>query len=462
MISRRDVLQISGMVAASAALPVAAQNFSIPDYRLEIAPFTHELSPRHKLKTVAYNRQVPGPVLRLKEGRPVTIEVTNHNDRAEVVHWHGLFTPVDADGSIEEGTAPIAPNATARYTFTPRPAGFRWYHTHTMAMGDLSRGQYGGQHGFLMIESGNEPGRYDQEFFLALHDWGGYMLASDDGSMNPSYKFTTINGKIMGSGEPLRVKQGQRVLLHVLNSSPSEVHWIAFAGHELRVIALDGNPAPTTQAVPMLRLAPGERVCALVVMNNPGVWILGEVRRHLQAAGMGIIIEYANQSGSPRWQQPPDLVWSYEQFAAGRSNLEPMTTAINIPLVFESKFQGHGSMEAWTINGRSYPDAGTDPLRTGQRYRLQFINKSMDDHPLHLHRHSFELRSLGAPLIGASNGAVLKTANNIRGIIKDVLLVDSQTQAEVEFTANNPGASLFHCHQQNHMDFGFMMLFRYA
>jgi len=46
--------------------------------------------------------------------------------------------------------------------------------------------------------------------------------------------------------------------------------------------------------------------------------------------------------------------------------------------------------------------------------------------------------------------------------MKDVLLVDSQTRAEVEFTANHPGATLFHCHQQNHMDLGFMLLFDYA
>jgi FtsP/CotA-like multicopper oxidase with cupredoxin domain len=66
----------------------------------------------------------------------------------------------------------------------------------------------------------------------------------------------------------------------------------------------------------------------------------------------------------------------------------------------------------------------------------------MDDHPVHLHRHSFELRGLG--------------------IVKDVVLVDAQTRAEVEFTAANPGRTLFHCHQQNHMDLGFMMLFDYV
>ena len=343
--------------------------------------------------------------------------------------------------------------------FTPRPAGFRWYHTHTMAMSDLTRAQYSGQHGFLMIEPRDDPARYDQEFFLALHDWAGYLLASDDGAMNPSYAVATINGKAMGFGEPLRVKQGQRILLHVLNSSPTEVHWIALAGHSFRVVALDGNPVPTSRTIPMLRLAPAERISAVVEMNNPGVWVLGEVRKHVQALGMAVAVEYESKSGPARWQQPSDLVWSYEQFAAARP-ADPAASgpAILVPLVFEAKFRGHGAMEAWTINGDSYPNAKVAPLIQGGRYRLQFINKSLDDHPVHLHRHSFELRTLGVPL-SAARGPVQQ---DIRGIMKDVVLIDAQTRAEIEFTADNPGASLFHCHQQNHMDLGFMMLFDYA
>jgi FtsP/CotA-like multicopper oxidase with cupredoxin domain len=277
--------------------------------------------------------------------------------------------------------------------------------------------------------------------------------------MNPSYAAASINGKALGFAEPLRVKQGQRILLHVLNSSPTEVHWIALAGHTFSVVALDGNPVPTPRAVPMLRLAPAERVCALVDMVNPGVWVLGEVRKHVQVLGMGVVVEYENQQGNARWEQPPDLVWSYEQFAGAQPFDASIEPPIVIPLVFESKFRGHGAMEAWTINGNSYPDAKVAPLIRGRRYRLQFINKSVDDHPLHLHRHSYEVRSLGAPLSAAPE----KTPqNDIRGLIKDVVLVDAKTRTEVEFTADNPGASLFHCHQQNHMDLGFMMIFDYA
>ncbi|MGA9028727.1 MAG: multicopper oxidase family protein [Steroidobacteraceae bacterium] len=448
MISRRDLLQYSGLAALAASWPAFGQEPPAPDFRIDIAPLTLDLSPRHRLKTTAYNGQVPGALLRFKENRPVTIEVTNRTDRPEVLHWHGLFLPPEVDGAVEEGTPPIPAGSSARYTFTPRPAGFRWYHTHTMAMNDFTRGQYSGQHGFLMIEPAAEPARYDQEFFLALHDWDGYLLASGDGAMNPGYAVATINGRAMGSGEPLRVRQGQRILLHILNSSPTEVHWIALAGHDLRVVALDGNPVPTPRPVPMLRLAPAERVCAVVEMNNPGVWVLGEVRRHVQALGMAVALEYEDRRGPARWEQPSDLIWNYEQFTGAKPTL-PEDPPVIVPLVIESKFRGHGAMEAWTLNGKSYPEAAIAPLERGRRYRLQFVNRSMDDHPLHLHRHSFELRNLGAP-------------QDIHGILKDVVLVPALGRAEVEFAADHPGATLFHCHQQNHMDLGFMMVINYA
>jgi FtsP/CotA-like multicopper oxidase with cupredoxin domain len=465
-LTRRDVIGIAGAaVILGRGRSAAADDPRQPDYTLEIAPTTLELSPRHRVRTFAYNGQAPGPLLRLREGREVTIQVTNRSDTPEVVHWHGLFLPAAVDGSMEEGTPAVAPSATVRYTFTPRPAGFRWYHTHTMAMDDLSRAQYGGQHGFLLVEPSSSPAPYDQEFFLALHDWDGHLFASDDGAMNPTYNVSTINGKVSGAGEPLRVRAGQRVLLHILNSSATETHWVSLAGHGLRVVALDGNPVASSQVVPMLRLAPAERVCAIVEMNNPGVWILGEVRKHVQAAGMGIVVEYANQTGAPRWQQPAQLLWSYEQFAAAAPPLAapaepPPTQATTVPLVFESKFRGHGAMESWTINGKSYPDVTSTPLERGGRYRLQLINTSQDDHPLHLHRHSFELRSHQTPLKDGNTWTA--PAQALRGITKDVVLVGARSVTEVDFTANNPGPTLFHCHQQNHMDLGFMMLFNYG
>jgi FtsP/CotA-like multicopper oxidase with cupredoxin domain len=437
------------MAAVSAVIPATAKEFFPADYTLEIAPYSLEVAPRRIVKTTAYNRQVPGPLLRLKEGQPVTIDVTNSSANPEIVHWHGLFLPSEIDGAMEEGTPHILPGKTARYTFTPSPSGLRWYHTHTFAGSDLKKGLYSGQAGVLFVEPRENPARYDQEFFLTLHDWSGQLNSSDDGSMTPSYEISTINGRMLGFSDPLRVKSGQRVLLHIVNASATDPHWIALAGHQFEVIALDGNPVPTPQRVPMLCLSPAERVSAIVEMNNPGVWVLGEVRKHVMAAGMGIVVEYSNQTGKPRWQQPDNLTWDYLQFAGAAPPVSPSPGVVEIPLLFESKFAGHGAMDRWTINGKSFPSTDTVTLHRGQRYRLIFKNPSLDDHPVHLHRHTFEVRRLsGHP--------------ETHGILKDTILVASKTEVAVEFTADNPGLTLFHCHQQDHMDMGFMMLFRYA
>jgi FtsP/CotA-like multicopper oxidase with cupredoxin domain len=458
MLTRRRFAQLGAMASASVALRdtmLAAPETPAADITLDIAPYLLEASPRHRFQTVAYNNQVPGPLLRMKQGREITVQVNNKSADPEVVHWHGLFLPPEVDGAMEEGTPMIPPGASARYTFTPDPAGFRWFHTHTFAGPDLRRGQYSGQHGFLLIEPGiaPTPTPYDREIFLALHDWGGRNMASDDGSMMPVYDVSTINGKMLGFNEPIRVRPGERVLMHILNSSPTEVHWIALAGHTFQVLALDGNPVPTSRTVSMLRLAPAERVSAIVRMSNPGVWVLGEVRRHIQAAGMGIVLEYASATGTPKWIQPSTLLWDYAQFAdiASSPPNQPPTAdpVIEIPLTFDSKFQGHGREEQWRINGRSYPDTEQPILQPGKRYRLILKNLSTDDHPIHLHRHTFE-------------GIRVGDGPNMRGLLKDVLLIPAKSTSEIEFTTNHPGRTLFHCHQQDHMDRGFMMVFRYA
>ena len=85
----------------------------------------------------------------------------------------------------------------------------------------------------------------------------------------------SINDKSMGAGEPIRVQPGQKVLMHLLNASASMNRRIALPGHKFQIIALDGNPVPTPQSVDVIYMGPGERVDAIVEMNQPGVWILG-------------------------------------------------------------------------------------------------------------------------------------------------------------------------------------------
>ncbi len=438
------------------------------DFSLRIAPTTVELAPQVVLSTIGYNNQVPGPLLRMREGQPVTVEIVNDTDVPEYVHWHGLFVPSEVDGVEEEGTPPVPPHGRRRYQFVANPAGSRWYHSHTEAMLDLHRGTYTGQFGFLMIDPANNPGRYDQEVFLALREWQ-YFLSTMDPDEDPpdpnsptpekpaapdtrpnglevSAPLYSINDKILGAGEPLRVRQGERVLMHFLNASASQIHRIGLFGHTFQVIALDGNPVPTPQPVDVIEIAPGERVDAIVEMNLPGVWILGELRNAARQGGMGIVVEYANQA-QPRaqWLPPKPARWDYTLFGKAAPHPAPDET---IDMVFEKVPGGPHGVDHWHVNGKEYPHDREFVFRQGRRYRLVFHNRSDDSHPLHIHRHRFELVELnGKPTAG---------------ILKDTVIVPAFGRATVDLVADQPGLTLFHCHIQQHMDFGFKALFRYV
>jgi FtsP/CotA-like multicopper oxidase with cupredoxin domain len=445
--NRRTFVADAVAVLAGAAWPaVFGWAESQPDVRLEIASLELEIAPDRRIHTVAYNGRVPGPLIRWPEGKPIVIDVLNRTSVPEIVHWHGMEIPAEMDGSAEEGSPMIPPGGQLRYAFTPRPPGFRWYHTHSFAGHDLKRGGYTGQFGCFYVEPKADPGAFDQEIFLTLHDWNAYLAASGDSSMDAAYDYSTIDGRMLGYADPIRVRQGQRLLVHLLNASASMIHWLALAGHEMTVVAMDGNPVPKPSSTRAVRLGPAERIDALVTMDQPGVWILGETRDQMRKAGMGMVIEYANRQEKPRWIDPPETLWDYRNFANSEVTLH--APAQVIPLRFESKFHGQGSLATWTINGKSFPQTQNIPLKEGQRYRLEMINRSGDDHPVHLHRHTFEVTSFNS--------------KPLAGVNKDVVIVPGNATVEADFTANNPGATLFHCHNQTHMDFGFMTLLRYA
>jgi FtsP/CotA-like multicopper oxidase with cupredoxin domain len=484
-VDRRDFLKLGGVAAielgaAGMLLPQAqpgmagmqqpaagAQAGSQADFTLRIAPVTVELTPTRILSTIGYNGTSPGPILRMKEGKPVTVDVINDTDVPELVHWHGLFVPPEVDGVEEEKTPMVPPHGRIRYQFTPRPAGARWYHTHTMAGADLHRGAYTGQFGFLMIEGASNPGNYDHELFLALREWEPFfnpeeedndedtsggptperpkVLDTRPAGLEVGYGMFSINDKALGSGEPIRVQQGQKVLVHLLNASASMNRRMALPGHKFRIIALDGNPIPTPQSVDVIYIAPGERVDAVVEMNQPGVWILGTTDDDPRNFGMGVIFEYANQHKQPQWTAPAKSSWDYTIF--GRAGTQPAPDA-TIDMIFEKIPSGAGLFNSWTVNGKEYPHDQEFVLKQGGRYRLVFRNRSEDDHPLHMHRHSFEIVEI--------NGKA--TA----GVIKDTVIVPGYGRATVDMVADQPGLTLFHCHIQQHMDYGFKALFRYA
>jgi FtsP/CotA-like multicopper oxidase with cupredoxin domain len=492
--SRRQFLKFAGVAGAGLLAPrksllayaiaVGAEPYapdSPADYTLRIASSPIEFAPNRIVSAITYNGQFPGPLLRFKEGQQVVVDLFNDTDTPEQLHWHGQFLSPDVDGSAEEGTPYIPAHGKRRIQFTPRPAGFRFYHTHNRAGADLHAGQYSGQVGPVYIEPRHEPGNYDREVFLVLKEFepsfsqGGDMAMdflapttkvkeleiSGESAMKASlaksmphgyevgYRYFTINGRMLGHGEPVRVKLGERVLFHILNGSATEIRSLALPGHTFHVVALDGNPVPNPANVPVLWLGTAERISAIVTMNHPGVWVLGDLADDDRGHGMGIVVEYAGHKGKPVWTSPPPFHWNYARFA------KPNAFAAEPDDVIEMSFAKQNAADhgfnLWSINDKVFYEdvmAATYHLHQGKRYRIRMRNASDDIHPIHLHRHSFELTKIaGKPLAG---------------VMKDVVMVGGYQEVEISFTAGNPGLTLFHCHQQLHMDFGFMTLFDYV
>jgi FtsP/CotA-like multicopper oxidase with cupredoxin domain len=461
---RKFLLTVGGAglaVAGSLIVPppraVNAQTQAPPqeaDYTIRIAPVSHEIAPGKVIKTTAYNGSIPGPALRLKGGKPVRINVINDSGYPNLIHWHGLYVPSKQDGSTEEGSPIIAPGQSLTYAYTPKPSGTRWYHSHAMAMTDLSRSTYSGEFGFLIVEPAEDPGSYDREILLAAHHWEGHWVSLQDIRKGPPpdnglevmYHAATLGEQMLGYGEPVRVKEGERVLFRVLNASGNMGISLALAGHRFRVVALDGNPVPTQATVEVLKLDVAERADVIVEMNNPGVWVFGSTDDDDRTMGMGVVIEYANRRGEPQWIQPAKTEWDYSAFASQDPAVAPDET---INLKFEKIPGGRGGYNRWTINGKSWPD--TNPLFTVQqakRYRLIMDNNSGDEHPVHLHRHTFEVTKVGDRAMS--------------GLMKDTISMPRYSKAEIDFVADDPGQTLFHCHHQDHMDEGFAGIISYS
>jgi FtsP/CotA-like multicopper oxidase with cupredoxin domain len=448
---RRQFLSIAGAAATSLiagkALGLPGKNRDLADHTLRIQLLNLELAPGVNIQTIGYNGHVPGPLLRLKEGVPVSIDVFNETAVPELVHWHGLHIDSINDGAMEEGSAMLPAHGKMTYRFTPGPSGTRWYHTHTTAEQELSRATYTGQFGFLYVEPKREAGDYDQEIFLAIHHWepSWMHMGPPMNALEVRYRYAAFNDKMMSAAEPIRVRRGERVLFRLLNASATETVTLALPGHSFVVMAMDGNAVPQPRAVETLVMAVAERLDVIVEMDSPGVWIFGSTGEQERKSGLGRVIEYAGSTGEPVWIDPGVIHWDYLEFANATQQLSPAET---LPMIFAPLPAGTDGLQRWTVNGKSYPDTHVITIRQGQRYRMAFINSSSEAHPLHLHRHSFELVSIAG--------------KQCSGLFKDVVNIAPYSAMSVDFVADNPGKTLFHCHQQLHMDYGFMQLLEYV
>lgn len=244
-------------------------------FELTAAKVRWPLLPDVFVVALAYNGQVPGPVIRVTQGDRVRIILRNQLDEPTTIHWHGLEVPNAMDGVPDVTQKPVPPGASFTYEFQVRQAGTFIYHSHYEAT-QATRGLGG----VLISEPrGGEPVKVDRDVTLVLQEWSvdvktGEPLGDMPGMPGMAMtNFFTINGKAYPATEPIRVKRGERVRLRLVNFASEVPHPIHLHGHSFKVIAKDGHPWDGPTAVTQL-VGAGETYDLLFTADNPGIWML--------------------------------------------------------------------------------------------------------------------------------------------------------------------------------------------
>ena len=283
----------------------------------------------------------------------MTVDVWNDTKEEDIVHWHGFHIPSEVDGAYEEGTPGVPPNGgRRRYIFTPDPAGSRWYHSHTSAGRNLRKSTYTGQFGLFVVDGGDDPGAYDQEVPILLHEWEPRFTTQ--GAMDVEFKYFSINGKMLGAGEPIRVKPSQRVLFRIVNASATLHHRLALPGHLFQ----RDRARRQRRAVPDARADPRSRP-----RRTRGRDRRDEPARRLDPRRSADRTTHRRHGHRRRVRRRSRVRrdGSVPGPSSGTTRLFGGRDAVPEPdgrltMVFKATGDGHH----WTINGKSYPR--TDPI----------------------------------------------------------------------------------------------------
>ncbi|HJP99110.1 MAG TPA: copper resistance system multicopper oxidase, partial [Rhodanobacteraceae bacterium] len=145
--------------------PAQPKVLSDTEFNLEIAPTPANFT-GHSTIAHTINGQLPGPILRWREGTTVTLRVTNRLPVQSSIHWHGIILPADMDGVPGISFPGIAPGETFVYRFPVKQSGTYWYHSHSHFQ------EQNGPYGPLVIEpAGAERNPTDRDYVVMLNDW---------------------------------------------------------------------------------------------------------------------------------------------------------------------------------------------------------------------------------------------------------------------------------------------------
>jgi multicopper oxidase len=411
--------------------------------------------------TWSYGGRVPGEPIRVTAGEVVRATLANQLPADTSVHWHGIALRNDADGVPGVTQPPVTAGGEFTYEFTVPHPGTYWFHPH--AGTQLDRGLYAP----LIVDDPADPGDYDLEWTVVLDDWlddvagtpdivleelrGGMghgrmmgqtssLLGGDAGDVR--YPHFLLNGRLPAAPETFEASPGARLRLRLLNAGADTAFRVALGGHVLTVTHTDGFPVEPVETDALL-VGMGERYDVLVTVDD-GVFPLVALAEGKQDAALGLLRTGSGTAPGPE-VRPPELdarIVSYRQLVpAGPARLAERAPDRTVRLELTGGMMAYD----WGFNGRAFdhgnPTGHIEPVRAGERVRLELVNTTMMWHPLHLHGHTFAL---------ADGGPRKDTANVLPG-----------RTLTVDFDADNPGRWALHCHNVYHAEAGMMTLLGY-
>lgn len=459
MINRRLFLKASaaGLLGANLLRPViaqaSAQTFELTASRGQTLFDSEQENPT---QVMFYNQSIPGPVIRMPQGRESIVRLQNSLDEPTSVHWHGLRIDNAMDGVPDVTQPPVMPGQQFEYRLNPPDAGTYWYHTHMRSWAQLALGLAG----VLIVEEPNPP-RVDQDLVFALDDWRldrkMQMDTESFGSMHDWSHGGRLGNVITVNGETdkrIEVASGERIRLRLLNIANARIMHLLFNEPGVSIIAIDGQPvAPFTPDAGRIVLAPGQRTDLIIDMtSDPGTssaieLVIGEyayeiagfdysqeVRRtQLLDSPIRLPDNPANKTVLPAEFEHVPLLMQGGAMGAMRS------------AVFEGKEMGIRELvqrnKVWALNGIvGMPAEPLFRVRRGTAVSFDVHNDNNWPHAMHIHGHHF---------IHDKNPELWR----------DTTLFQRAERGAMQFIADNPGKWLIHCHMVEHMAGGMLTWF---
>lgn len=437
------------------ALTRLANTSAVPgvfEASLTAAAVDLELSPGVRTTFWAYNGEVPGPLIEVREGDRVRIAFSNRLPQESTVHWHGMPVPAAQDGNPMN---PVAPGAARIYDFVlPADcAASYWYHPHPHRV--THEQVFRGLAGAFIVKPLVDPmpaGLTDTPLVISdLRLDAAYRIAPNVGL---DYVFGREGDVLLVNGgrrPVLTTAPGAAHRLRLFNATNARYLRLAFDGTPMTLIGSDGGllAAPVAN-LPDLLLAPGERAEVIVVFAAETVLRALLYDRGSMMMGVGGTMRASEAILSVRLQGAAAASTALPATLRTIGALPPATATRRFVLGPDMMAGGMSSMmmSAFTINGRSFDMNRIDTTsRAGDVELWEIANPTGMDHPFHLHGTQFQVveRLRGGVAMPSPYLAWKDTVNVARG--ETVRFKVRQDQV---------GLRMYHCHILEHEDQGMM------